>query len=112
MRYAVTLVALLLAATACSDSDEPDSATDPTGTDTPTHIPDPVIVMDVARPELCTGPVAESYPPQCGGPPIRNWNWADHRGHYDKVGQVRWGEFVVEGYFDGDEFVVTSAQPA
>jgi len=121
MRYAVALAALLLAATACtSDSDEPDQATDANTSPPPAsadanpspEIPEPVIVMDVGRPELCTGPVAESYPPQCGGPPIRGWNWADYEGSYDQVGQVRWGEFVVEGHFDGDEFVVTSAEPA
>lgn len=114
MRYAVTLAALLLAATACSGSDQPDSARDPAGQDpvaTPTAIPDPVIVMDVSEPQLCTGPVAESYPPQCGGPVIANWDWADHRGEYAQVGGVRWGEFQVEGHYDGDEFVVTSAVP-
>ncbi len=114
MRYAVTLAAMLLAVTACSDSDEPDSARDPggPGSPTPTVIPNPVIVMDVDQPELCTGPIAESYPPQCGGPVISNWDWADHKGAYDQVGDVRWGEFVVEGHYEGDEFVVTSAQPA
>jgi hypothetical protein len=113
MRYAVVLAALLLTASACSsDSDDPDRATDPGGRDTPTEIPHPAIVMDVARPELCTGPIAESYPPQCDGPAIREWSWRDFEGHYDQVGKVRWGEFVIDGYFDGNEFVVTSAEPA
>ena len=114
MRYAVTLAALLLAASACSDAEGPDSARDDAGGPdpaTPTAIPNPVIVMDVAEPQLCTGPIAESYPPQCGGPAISNWNWADHQGEYDQVGEVRWGEFVVEGHYEGDEFVVTSAEP-
>lgn len=114
-RIAPTLAALLLAGTACSaDSDDPDRATDP-ATKPPASeptIPVPVIVMDVERPELCLGPIAESYPPQCGGPPIRGWSWADYEGHYDQVGRVRWGEFVVDGHFDGDEYVVTSAEPA
>ena len=117
IRYAVALAALLLAATACTaDSDEPDQATDPApqepAADEPTRIPTPVIVMDVGRPELCTGPVAESYPPQCGGPPIREWRWADHKGDYEQVGKVRWGAFVIDGYFDDGEYVVTSAVPA
>jgi hypothetical protein len=43
---------------------------------------------------------------------ISNWDWADHEGEYDQVGEVRWGEFVVEGHYEGDEFVVTSAEPA
>ena len=115
LRYAVALAALLLAATACSlgSSEESDRATDPKQpADVEPTIPTPVIVMDVDRPELCTGPVAESYPPQCGGPPIREWRWADHEGDYEQVGKVRWGAFVVQGYFDGDEYVVTSATPA
>jgi hypothetical protein len=113
---------LLLAATACSlgSAEESDRATDPNQpsdaanrpADAEPTIPTPVIVMDVDRPELCTGPVAESYPPQCGGPPIREWRWADHEGDYEQVGKVRWGAFVVQGYFDGDEYVVTSAVPA
>jgi hypothetical protein len=118
MRYAAALAALLLTLTACStDSDEPARATDRTeaaepAADAPTRIPTPVIVMDVARPELCTGPVAESYPPQCSGPPIREWQWADHRGDFQQVGKVRWGAFVIDGYSDGEEFVVTNAVPA
>ena len=110
-----SLTALLLVATACSsDADDPVRATDPAPppADAEPTIPTPVIVMDVDRPELCTGPVAESYPPQCGGPPIREWRWADHEGDYEQVGKVRWGAFVVQGYFDGDEYVVTSATPA
>jgi hypothetical protein len=122
MRYAVALAVLLMSVTACSSdagsgsgsgsgSDGPGTATDPAPTDR-AEIPDPAVVMDVDRPELCTGPIAESYPPQCSGPPIRYWKWADHRGHFDRVGNVRWGEFVIEGYYEGDEFVVTSAEPA
>ena len=118
MRYAVALAVLLMSVTACASdadsvpgSDGPDTATDPAPTDR-AEIPNPAVVMDVDRPELCTGPIAESYPPQCSGPPIRYWKWADHRGEFDQVGNVRWGEFVVEGYFEGDEFVVTSAEPA
>ena len=117
MRYAVALAALLLALTACSsDSDEPGRLlgrwVGRPAADEPTRIPTPVIVMDVDRPELCTGPVAESFPPQCSGPPIREWRWADHQGDYEQVGKVRWGAFLIDGYFDGDEFVVTNAVPA
>ena len=117
MRYVATLAALLLAATACSSDERgSDTATDPRDPTAPPadrrEVPSPVVVMDVGRPELCLGPVAESYPPQCGGPAIRGWRWHDHAGHYEQVDRVRWGEFRVEGYFDGDEFVVTAAAPA
>ena len=115
MRYVVAVAALLLAATGCSDPDEPDRARDPGGgtrTPAPAEIPNPVTVMDVGRPELCTGPIAESYPPQCGGPAIRDWRWSEFdETDYQQVGQVRWGEFVVDGHLEGDEFVVTSAEP-
>ncbi len=112
MRYVVPLAALLLAATGCSSGSD-DRAEDPRGPgDGPTAIPTPAVVMDVERPELCTGPIAESWPPQCSGPAIRDWRWGDFEGDYERVGDVRWGEFVIEGYLDGDEFVVTSAEPA
>jgi hypothetical protein len=58
--------------------------------------------------ELCLGPIAESYPPQCGGPPIAGWDWADHDG-YDEQGQVRWGTYAVTGEWDGTTFTVTDA---
>ena len=33
-------------------------------------------VMDVGgRVELCLGPIAESYPPQCRGIPVEGWSW-------------------------------------
>jgi hypothetical protein len=110
-RSVVPLAALLLAATACS-SDSEGKATDPgrPGAE-PSALPTPAIVMDVERPELCTGPIAESWPPQCSGPAIREWRWSDFEGDFERVGDVRWGEFVIEGYLDGDEFVVTSAEP-
>jgi hypothetical protein len=69
-------------------------------------------VMDTGRPELCLGPVAESYPPQCGGPPMAGWDWADHAGDFDRQGEVRWGMFAVTGTFDGATFTVTGAVPA
>ena len=69
-------------------------------------------VMDTGRPELCLGPVAESYPPQCSGPRLIGWDWADHQGIFEKQGSTRWGSFAVTGTFDGVEFTVTSAVPA
>ena len=32
-----------------------------------------------ASPELCLGPVMESYPPQCDGVPLAGWDWEEHR---------------------------------
>ncbi len=66
-------------------------------------------VMDTGSPELCLGPVAESYPPQCRGIPLRGWDWAEHQGAFDTSGGVRWGQFQVVGTFDGTTMTVTRA---
>ena len=68
-------------------------------------------VMDTGSPELCLGPIAESYPPQCGGPPLTGWDWADHEGTYDEQGEVRWGTYAVTGTWDGTSFAATEAVP-
>ena len=72
----------------------------------------PATVMDTGSPELCLGAVAESYPPQCSGPAVVGWDWADHGGAFEQVGDVRWGEFVVAGRWDGTSLTLTSARAA
>lgn len=73
----------------------------------------PVTVLDDGNgAELCLGGVAESLPPQCGGPPIVGWDWADHDGDYEDVRGVRWGDFVVIGIFDGSTVTPNHVVPA
>ena len=62
--------------------------------------------------ELCLGPIAESYPPQCGGPAITNWDWKSVDGMFEQQGDVRWGTFAVTGTWDGTAFTVSDAIPA
>jgi hypothetical protein len=50
--------------------------------------------------------VAESLPPQCGGPPITNWDWAGLAGA-ESIGGTTWGDYVVVGSFDGTRFTLT-----
>jgi hypothetical protein len=69
-------------------------------------------VMDTGTPELCLGAVAESYPPQCGGPEIEGWDWSAHQGVFEKVGTTRWGEFAVTGGWDGEVFTLETATPS
>lgn len=71
-------------------------------------------VMDTGDgPELCLGAVAESWPPQCGGPPIRGWSWAGvGRGMHETADAVRWGSYALTGTWDGTVFTVTDAVPA
>ena len=69
-------------------------------------------VMDTGTPELCLGPVAESYPPQCSGPEIAAWDWQRHGGGmFEQQGEVRWGTYAVTGRWDGTRFEVTDAVP-
>ncbi len=117
------LVAGLLLLSACGSEDRPSTATDP-GSEAPVrptavpaapgtvHTRGLVTVMDTGTPELCLGGVMDSYPPQCSGPAIAGWDWADHGGMFERQGKVRWGSFAVTGTFDGETFTYESAVPA
>jgi hypothetical protein len=122
------LAALVLAGSACGgegSDDSDDIAKDPvrpspsasaTGPvapvpSGPVRTRDLATVMDTGTPELCLGPVAESYPPQCGGPTLTGWSWAEHRGTYDEQGSTRWGTYLVTGTWDGTSMTATEAVP-
>ena len=96
-----------------------DSAPDaPASTEAPTPVPDGevrtrglVTVLDSGGgPELCLGAVAESYPPQCGGPKVADFEWGDV-GSENAAG-VTWGQYALTGTYDGTTFTVTDAIPA
>lgn len=89
-----------------SPEDGPPAAAVPDG---PVRTADLAVVMDRGEPELCLGPVAESYPPQCSGPPVAGWDWAEHDGTYDEQGEVRWGTYALTGTWDGTSFTATDA---
>jgi hypothetical protein len=61
-------------------------------------------------PELCLGGVAESLPPQCGGPEIAGWDWDAVEA--DSAQGTTWGEYAVEGTWDGETFRLTEAAAA
>lgn len=64
-------------------------------------------VMDVAGSvELCLGPIAESYPPQCSGLPVQGWTWDGVEG-WEASGDATWGAYAVHGTYDGETFTVT-----
>lgn len=140
MRTSLVLPAVLLALAVpllgCSDDGGSDSATDPSvaepGSDDgdgdvgsapepPGSVPAaPGDVRSVGLPtvmdtgggaQLCLGAVAESYPPQCSGPPITNWDWDVQKGSFDQQGEVRWGTFAVQGTWDGDAITVSTVIP-
>lgn len=122
----VLLVVIALSVSGCSGDDGSGSATDPAAPGAPAVAPQPPVavpaapgrvrstqlptVMDAGSGvELCLGAIAESYPPQCGGPAIPNWDWAAYDGTYDQQGDIRWGTYAVTGTWDGTSFTVTDA---
>ncbi len=123
----VLALVLALSLAACTDDTGATSATDPAPAGSspaaprpPSAVPAaPGSVRSTALPtvmdtgggaELCLGAIAESYPPQCGGPPITNWDWAS-AGIFDRQAGVRWGTFAVTGTWDGEAFTVAASIP-
>lgn len=56
--------------------------------------------------QLCLGPVAESYPPQCSGIPLSGWSW-DAADGSETANGTTWGAYAVQGTYDGESFTVT-----
>jgi hypothetical protein len=116
------LTTLVLAGSACTGDGSDDVARDPASSSStppapavpagPVRTRDLATVMDTGSPELCLGPVAESYPPQCGGPALIGWDWADHADTFDEQGGTRWGLYSLTGTWDGTSFTATDAVPA
>lgn len=67
-----------------------------------------VLQVGDAAPQLCLGPIMESYPPQCSGPEITGWDWDEIEGD-ETSGDVTWGAYAVTGTWDGEVFDATSA---
>jgi hypothetical protein len=59
---------------------------------------------------MCLGGVAESYPPQCGGPALEDFDFGDVGA--EQAAGVTWGQYALTGTFDGTTFTVTDAIPA
>ncbi len=121
MRGLIGIAALLLLA-ACGTETAGPRADDPSSVAKPTEIPVPsgpvrtvyavTVLDDGDGPELCMAGTADSLPPQCGGLPLIDWDWATLEGEYDERSGTRWGEFGVTGTFDGTALQVTETVPA
>lgn len=57
-------------------------------------------------PQLCLGAVMESYPPQCSGPALTNWDWSKVDDEEAASG-VTWGSYLMTGTWDGVQFTQT-----
>jgi hypothetical protein len=97
-----------LAWLALGPGDEPP----PASTDRPPLYASDATVLEArgSGPELCLGVVNDSYPPQCSGIPIANWDWNSVDGEESASGTT-WGEFHVVGRYDGTTFTVKDAGP-
>lgn len=126
---AVPVLALLLTLTACS-GDDTATAKDPAPKDPPASsggpaaklspppapVPDGEVSAirlgtvrdDGSGPQLCLGPIMESYPPQCTGLPLAGWDWSERQG-FEEQGTIRWGDYAVSGHWDGSVLTVTDA---
>ncbi|HYH27379.1 MAG TPA: hypothetical protein VEA19_01225 [Actinomycetota bacterium] len=101
IRY-LTLSALVLL-TACGSGD----SSGPVPGDEPFEGRAMIIQPPGERATMCTGPVAESDPPQCSGVPITNWDWDAVEGEQE-AGGTRYGEYRVSGVIEGGTFTVTN----
>ncbi|SOC49724.1 hypothetical protein SAMN05660748_2456 [Blastococcus aggregatus] len=57
-------------------------------------------------PQLCLGGVEQSLPPQCGGPDVVGFEWADVDDEESANGTI-WGNYGLVGTWDGDRFTLT-----
>jgi len=127
---ALTATWMLLAACGTDAGDPaPRQDDDPGATARPTRTPAApgavstrgvVTVRDDGHPVVCLGPVAESWPPQCDGPPLAAWDWRQERlvlgqpgggRSYEQAGGVRWGRYFLTGSWDGRVLTVQTAVP-
>jgi hypothetical protein len=103
---------------AVDDAASGDAASEAPASGAPTPVPEGevrtsglVTVLDNGEgPQLCLGAVAESYPPQCGGPAVADFDFGDVGA--EKAAGVTWGQYALTGTFDGTTFTVTDAIPA
>jgi hypothetical protein len=124
---AVLAVATLTGLAACSTEDQmkavdPAASGEPSSSASSGEVPSPVpdeevrtsglvtVLDDGSGPQLCLGAVAESYPPQCGGPAVLDFDWGDVGA--EKAAGVTWGSYALTGTYDGESFAVTDAIPA
>ena len=99
------MVVLVLFA-ACGDADEPVTAGSRADRDQQYTATTTVLESPEHGPQLCLGGVAESYPPQCGGPDVVGWRWDEVEGE-EAANGTTWGTFTVVGTWDGEQLTLT-----
>jgi hypothetical protein len=69
------------------------------------------VLDDGDGPVMCLAGMLWSTPPQCDGPDVVGWDWADHPEHESASG-VRWGRFDLAGAWDGSALTPTDVSAA
>lgn len=108
-RHALLIAVVLAVATGCAPTVGP-------GAPPPDSVPasgdvlgqGTVLQKGDTAPQFCLGAVAESSPPQCGGPELVGWDWDEVDGEETASG-VTWGAYAVQGTWDGER--LTRTQP-
>lgn len=96
-----------LIAAACGEQDAAVTATQPSADPDVRYIGTGLVLSSPDHgAQLCLGGVEESYPPQCGGPDVVNWNWDDVDGAETSAGST-WGHYTVVGTYDDQRFTLT-----
>jgi hypothetical protein len=110
VRRLVLIGFVVALAAACGPDDEPVAhPTSTTAAEAPTDLYEAsatVLESPEHGPQLCLGGVEDSLPPQCGGPDLIGWDWAQVDGE-DSAGGSTWGDYHVVGTWDGESLTVT-----
>lgn len=67
------------------------------------------VLDDGSGPMLCLGGIAMSLPPQCSGPTVAPWDWAEHP-EAETADGVTWAEYTMVGRWDGTTFTPTEVR--
>jgi hypothetical protein len=89
-----------LALAGCAESDQQPSS-DVTADDRRYRVSATVLESPEHGPQLCDA-VAESYPPQCGGPDVVGWDWSEVEA--ESAAGTTWGYYTLVGTWDGQRF--------
>lgn len=107
------LFLVLLLPAACGDAAEPVNAGAPSdevtdAVDEEQRYTASTMVLESPNhgPQLCLGGVADSYPPQCGGPDVVGWDWGAVEGEEAESGTT-WGDYTLVGTWDGERLSLT-----
>lgn len=67
------------------------------------------VLDEGSGPMLCLGGIAMSLPPQCSGPAVAEWDWAEHP-EAETARGVTWGDYTMVGAWDGTTFTPTEVR--